>query len=290
MKSWVKRLSHGSVVLWIVFLATATSPTQDRASGTKSVDEWLAELPAGLVARGEELQTYRVTSILHNRDLTGNVLNKLRLTAEYSRRTEDGGVHCRWSKVRLAAPPDPSKPFPEGELLDFMEGFSYVVTEEIAGEALYRKVPDENTKHLVKTLVWDAATFEPFFWDHFDQFRLNEQLTVSELEDFDVQKGDWGKLKLRDLRMAWIGISEKHDETCALIKYESFSNPVHSDTEVMNVNGRSLYWGCLWISLEDKQVEHATLNEDVFMEITSPGGGGKRMMDMQREVVFDRID
>jgi hypothetical protein len=32
--------------------------------------------------------------------------------------------------------------------------------------------------------------------------------------------------------------------------------------------GRSHYWGIIWVSLEDKQVEHALLFEDVIMDMT----------------------
>lgn len=79
-----------------------------------------------------------------------------------------------------------------------------------------------------------------------------------------------------------------NNEICAVIQYQSFFNPVLSMTNTMTIQGRSLYRGSLLISLEDKQVEYLTMNEDVMMEMTFPGKSEKRLMDMQREVVFTK--
>jgi hypothetical protein len=254
--------------------------------GAGALDKYLTALPTGISSDDSTAQEYSVTSVFHNREISGAARSKVKLTAQYTRWVKGGAVHCRWNDVRIAAAADVSKPFPEGGLLDYMEDFSYRVSEEIMGEALYAFVPDEDVKHLIKTLVWDAATFEPVFWDHFESFKLNEQLVVADLEDFDVEMGDWGSIRMRDLRMVWKGVSEVNKEPCAIIDYESFSNPVVSRAAAMNVDGRSLYWGGLWISLEDKQVERATLNEDVIMKLSYPSDGESSITDMQRDVVF----
>jgi hypothetical protein len=258
--------------------------------GASALDEYLTALPAGISGDDTTAQEYSVTSVVYNRDIAGNVKNKIRLTARYTRWVEDGAVHCRWNDVRVAGTTDASEPFAEGGRLDYMEGFSYTVSEEIMGEDLYAFVPDENLKHLVKTLVWDAATFEPVFWDHFEEFKLNEQYVVADFEDLDVRMGDWGSLRMKDLKMAWVGVSKANEEPCAVIDYESFSNPVVSRTPLMNVDGRSLYWGGLWISLEDKQVERATLNEDVMMKLSYAGVDESTITDMQRDVLFAKVN
>jgi hypothetical protein len=69
-----------------------------------------------------------------------------------------------------------------------------------------------------------------------------------------------------------------------LLEYDSFVNPVQAP----GAKGRSLYWGSIWISLQDKQIEHATLNEDILMEMGS-ATNQQKLLDIQREVVFSKI-
>jgi hypothetical protein len=70
--------------------------------------------------------------------------------------------------------------------------------------------------------------------------------------------------------------------------HKSFANPVVVMTGDVSITGRSLYWGSMWISLEDRQIEYGTLNEEVMMEMTFKGDSGKQLVDMQREVVFEK--
>jgi len=56
----------------------------------------------------------------------------------------------------------------------------------------------------------------------------------------------------------------------------------------MKFKGRSLYWGELWISLEDKQVEYATMVEDVIFELNLTGNPQKQLLDLQRDVTFTK--
>ena len=60
------------------------------------------------------------------------------------------------------------------------------------------------------------------------------------------------------------------------------------NTPNMKFKGRSLYWGELWISLEDKQVEYATMVEDVIFELNLTGNPQKQLLDLQRDVTFTK--
>jgi len=57
----------------------------------------------------------------------------------------------------------------------------------------------------------------------------------------------------------------------------------------MQLQGRSTYWGDIWISLSDKQIEYAIGNEDVIVKMTTPNNGEQRI-NLQREIVFDKIN
>ena len=58
----------------------------------------------------------------------------------------------------------------------------------------------------------------------------------------------------------------------------------------MPVIGRSLYWGDIYISLSDMQIEYATMNEDVIMEINTSTLPEKKRLNVQREVKFEKIN
>ena len=58
----------------------------------------------------------------------------------------------------------------------------------------------------------------------------------------------------------------------------------------MSVKGRSLYYGEIWISLSDKQVEYATMVEDVVMKLKSSIFPEEQLIDLQREIIFNKVE
>jgi hypothetical protein len=57
----------------------------------------------------------------------------------------------------------------------------------------------------------------------------------------------------------------------------------------MNFQGRSHYWGEIWVSLEDRQIEYATLFEDVLLEFKLPGQQTKQLINPFRQATFEKI-
>jgi hypothetical protein len=239
-------------------------------------------LPADLELREEGPQHYRVTTVWHNRDAEGNATGKYVMSGLYTRGLEGRAV--RWNDVRIAVFRDPEGADADTLFQDTMEGFSYKSPEDISNPMLFARLPADETRHLLGTLIWDAVAIEAFAWTWFDKLELNSVYRPAEFEDFTVQMGDWGTLKMQDLRLRWTGESMINGEKCAVIHYESFVNPVRS----LGMNGRSLYWGTILVSLEDKQIEHGTLNEDVLIN-RPPSGDASGILNIQREFTFVRV-
>lgn len=282
-------LSMDQVIFMALFFGLNMSCAQNIPGKSRNVNEYLSKLPAEFKLEENEPQKYRITSKLHNRDISGNTINKILLTAEFTRALDDGLV--RWNNVRIGGSTDPAKPISEDMLQDYkyMEDFSYKISGDIMKEGFYKDFPNNDTRNLIKTLVWDEVMIEPYLWNHLDKLKLNEFIRVSDFEDFTVQMGDWGTIKMRDLKLKWTGLSKINNEICALIHYQSFSNPVESISKSITIKGRSLYWGSIWVSLEGKQIEYGTLNEDVVMEMMFTGSSVKRLLNMQREVIFEKV-
>ena len=57
----------------------------------------------------------------------------------------------------------------------------------------------------------------------------------------------------------------------------------------MTLNGRSDYWGQIWISLATRQVEYATLYEFVSGEMTLPGQTTPQVVSVFRIGTFEPV-
>ena len=55
----------------------------------------------------------------------------------------------------------------------------------------------------------------------------------------------------------------------------------------MTLQGRSHYWGEIWVSLSTKQIEYATLYEDVLGEMKLAGQATPQVIDVFRSGVFE---
>jgi hypothetical protein len=71
----------------------------------------------------------------------------------------------------------------------------------------------------------------------------------------------------KDIRITWIGITDINGKICAIMKYSVMNNPLKIEYGDMLMKGRSHYWGEVSVSLSDKQIEYATLTEDVLTDV-----------------------
>jgi len=86
-----------------------------------------------------------------------------------------------------------------------------------------------------------------------------------------------------DVRIAGGAELAKPDAQGTLLpQMEGFSYEVSN--EIM-----SCCRGTICVSLQDKQVEHFTINEDIILQMSFPGNVEKMLMNIQREVVFEKI-
>ncbi len=271
------------IIVIVVGAVVAFVGTSTGGEGVESIEGYLRAFPSAVPNGSGEPQTYRLDYHLFNRDVTGATQSRTHITGVYTRRLEDGRM--RWNDVEIAGAVGPDAALPPGVPLAAMEGFEYGLNEEIVRESLYERFTDEDIKHLAKSMVWDGAMVEmlDLLLVTFGALRPNEFARVAELEDFDVQMGDWGSLKMRDLRVKWSGVSVMNGEPCAIVLYQSFSNPVDAGP----VKGRSCYWGQFWVSCEDGEIECLTLNEDVILEMPT-GADSSTLLNMQREVGFEK--
>jgi hypothetical protein len=240
-------------------------------------------LPQNLVLN-DEPQKYLVTTDHFNTDIFGNFINKMRVKGEYTRGLESG--KAKWNNVTISMAMTRDAEFPQGNPVDYMEDFTYNISEDMLKPEAFATFGENSA--FTKNLVWDMMGIEGFAWSSFEKLKLNESF-ADERFNGKMDLAGQGSFENKDVQILWTGISERNGETCAVIEYRTFNNPLEYAGEGMSMRGRSHYWGTIWVSLEDKQIEHAVLYEDVVMEMNLPGQTSKQIMNAVREISFVKV-
>jgi hypothetical protein len=253
------RIGLVSAVLWAPFGVWANDGPQPSPS-----QPWT--LPTNVAVTDSRPRTYRFSIDYNTAGPTGAVVERQRVTGDYTRGLPNNEVE--WHDVGVATSYGPSAPFPAPEGQAFMEGFRYRNDlSATMSPAFFKSFPAN--AYMERNLVWDTGMFESFGQSHFDELKLNVPLHVGS-KDQDVQMPQMGTFRNHDIVLEWVGRSRRNGQDCALIEYRVFFNPMQIDAGVI-MKARSDYWGELWVSLASKQIEYATLYEEVTGQIKLPG-------------------
>jgi hypothetical protein len=240
-------------------------------------------LPQSLELK-DELQKYVVTTDHFNTDIFGNFFNKIRIKGDYTRGLPDKQV--KWNNVSVAMSMSRNDEFSAGSPVAYMENFSYTVSEDMLKPEKFSTFTEHSA--YTKNLVWDMMGIEGLAWVNFNDLELNKPFKATFFNG-KMDLAGMGSFENKDMVITWTGITERNGEYCAVIEYRTMNNPLEYTGDGMSMKGRSHYWGTIWVSVEDKQVEHAVLFEDVVMEIQLPGQTNKQIMDATREISFVKV-
>jgi len=254
-----------------------------------SIDRYLLLKPSEIKTRKSGIQEYAVSLKWQNLDaINGNKINCNAVKATYIAGLENDSVG--WKDVSLAQINDFQQKGYSGTNLSSFNGFTYKVNEtNFLKEDFYKNIPLEQ-RDLAKWLVSDAIQMQGLAWYVFDSLAYNKPFIPNFLNNYDVKFKDWVTFTSRYQKLIWSGIAKYNNEVCAIIKFESLYNPLKIDNNQMSVKGRSLYYGEIWISLSDKQVEYATMIEDVVMKLKSSLFPEEQLIDLQREIIFNKVE
>jgi hypothetical protein len=272
-------------LLMTILVLTSGFMAFSQKKSTVNVTELLKSgtLPQNLELK-DELQKYVVTTDHFNSDIFGNFFNKMRVKGEYTRGLENGKV--KWNNCTIAMAMSRDAEFPAGAPISYMEDFSYLVTANMLNPENFTSFTENSA--FAKNLIWDMMAIEGFGWSAWDKLKLNEPYSA---KDFNgkMDLAGQGSFENKDVVFTWTGISKRNSENCAVIEYRTMNNPLDYSGEGMTMKGRSHYWGTIWVSLQDKQIEHAVLYEDVVMEMNLPGQTNKQIMNATREISFVKV-
>jgi len=83
-----------------------------------------------------------------------------------------------------------------------------------------------------------------------------------------------GQFDNSNVELTWAGITRRNNEDCLLIRYDAFMNRFKITTGTVVVNARSDYWGDMFVSVRTREIQSATLQEEVAGVVQS---GEKRI-------------
>jgi hypothetical protein len=287
----MKTQNFKKCILFICALALSIFFITDMVSAKgNDIEKLLSKgrLPVGLKLKENGVQKYKVTTDYFNKDIFGNFFNKQRYEGTYSRGYADGKV--KWENVSSASLDSEKGEFGNGNPLSFMEGFSYVVSDDMMKAESFPNFP--STEVDAKNMVWDMMAFEGFAWLYFDSLKLNEYYE-SHAFNGKVPMEGVGTFENKNILLTWNGVTIKNGETCAVIEFLAMDNPLDLsvDTEYFKLvaKGRSHYWGTVLVSLSDKQIENAILHEDVILDMVMPDGK-KQLANTTRLLTVEKLN
>ncbi len=245
----------------------------------------LDSLPQGLILSEKTPQRYYVTTDYFNRDIYGNFFNKMRVTGEYTRGLEGG--NARWNNVQISKSNSESGDFPVGTQIQYMEDFKFTASTKMMESSFFYGFPNDPESVYAKNLVWDMVGIEAFAWVYFDSLKLNQTIPATAING-QMQMENVGSFQNKHIQLTWRGISAINGETCALIEYLAMDNPLTISMNNLEMKGRSHYWGNVWVSLNNKQIEYATMNEDVILDIKIPNSPNQ-VMNTIRKITMEKI-
>lgn len=241
-------------------------------------------LMGGLEAHSSGARTYRFTVVYNSANSKGELLHRYRLTGDYTSGIADGEVV--WKNVTEADADGATAPFRAPRKIEFMEGFRY--RDDLPSTFqpdFFKGFPP--TAVFERNLIWDTGMIESFGRDFLDRLKLNEPYHIPSSPD--VNMPDVGTFHNRDVVLERIGRSKRNGKECALILYQAFFNPLRMVNGGMTLEGRSDYWGEIWVSTDARQIEYATIHENVVGEMKLSGQSAAQMVNLFRTGSLDPI-
>jgi len=275
--------------VFLILLTGAVASLQAQSSSSKSAsaqpassETWI--LPHGTLVKDAGPRKYRFTVDYNMANTKGEINHRTRLTGDYTRGLPGGEV--LWKNVAQSDADGPTAPFAAAQKRDFMEGFRY--RNDLDSSMMpdfFKAFPP--TAVFERNLVWDTGMIEMFGQNYFDQLKLNEPYHSG--RNGDVNMPGVGTFHNRDIVLTWVGRSVRNGQDCALILYQAFFNPVEIANGGMTLEGRSDYWGEIWVSTATKQVEYGTVNEMVTGEMKLPGQNTMQIINVFRSGTLEPV-
>ena len=237
----------------------------------------------------EGARTYLYTCDFLVYDVHGKFQNKMRIQASQSRGLADGLT--RWDDAGISFGTTLDGEFTPPMPQAFVHGFSYpqVEIQEMLTSDFFTAFPATPFGFLMKNSVLDAHVLDTFLLE-LDELEPNVPHTSNTSEAEIALYEDQGVQHLKQLTLTWIGSSERHGRPCQVIRYQSSLDSVVVDLPGLQMAGSTVFWGDIWVSSAQREIEYATLHEHSLMLPQDSGASVEDLANTYRTVTFERVD
>jgi len=174
--------------------------------------------------------------------------------------------------------------------IEELEGLNITIQgDNFTNLDFYKGFPSAHVER-IRTFIQDKVAFEVYGQMYLDSLKLNipfypalfqnQQADFEQSVNFNTQK----------LNITWLGYSNINGKDCILVYFKSMYSPFLVDNDNMIVNGRSCFWGNIWILPDTRQIEYATMNEDIVSHLKLKGNNFEQQFTTQRELIYERIE
>jgi hypothetical protein len=251
------------------------------SSGIVLAGSWT--LPRAATVKDDGPRTYSFTVEYSTSDIRGQVIRRQLISGNYTRGLLGGD--SVWTDVYQIDSDGPGEPSGPVQKREFMEGFRYRNGSASLAPDFFKGFPPMAV--FERNLIWDTEMFELYGQRQFGHLQLNQPYHFASGETMTMP--GVGTFQNRDVQLTWMGRSVRNGRECALIGYTAYFNPLEITNAVMKLKGRSHYWGQIWVALATRQIEYATLYEDVLGEMNLAGQDTPQVVSVFRSGIFEPI-
>lgn len=243
---------------------------------------YLDSLPA-IELDKSQARSYHMITDYYDFGLSSEFRVKTRIAGNLTSQNDS----VQWKDVYLSHSRSLDTEFSNSKKVDYMENFKYKQGAEIIPiDFFIKNLPEADP--LAMNLIWDVLSFDVFAYEYWDSLKLNAEFRAVTA---NLEMGiAYGTFENRDTRITWIGITKINNGICAILKYSVMNNPLHLEYGNMLMEGRSHYWGEIYVSLSDKQIEYVNLTEDVLMEVKERGSSVRDIKYTVRYITMSKIN
>jgi hypothetical protein len=252
------------------------------SAGLLMAKSW--KLPQGAKVKDIGPRTYRFTVDYSTADFNGRIIHVQRIKGDYTRGFPNN--KAVWENVTSAESAGDAGALQMPQKREFMNGFYYQLNafNPLAPD-FFKGFPETAVNE--RNLVWDTAMLEEFGQGQFEHLVLNKPYLYSANQD--VFMPGIGIFRNKNVQLTWVGKSHRNNQECALIEYNAYFNPLDIAVGGIALKGRSHYWGQIWVSLDTKQIEYATLFEDVLGEMKLSRDEPPQAINVFRSGIFEPV-
>ena len=163
---------------------------------------------------------------------------------------------------------------------DEFNGWTHKIkSDDWLKEEFYSIIPPEKIE-FARMMATDVPWLETV-WSMIDSLEFQKEFFPKDMDNRDIVADGTFTLTSSYLKWIWSGITLYNNEICAVIKFESLSMQLNT----IGMKGRDMYYGDIYISMNNKQIEHFVMVEDIVGENKS----NKSLFEMQRIVTFSKV-